>query len=62
LDANITTFLVGVVLYHVGNGPVQGFAVTLMLGIVATLIASLMFLRSLFAFVIKNSRKETISI
>jgi preprotein translocase subunit SecD len=52
LDANITTFIVGVVLYHFGTGPIQGFAVTMMLGIVATLIAGLFFLRSLFSFAI----------
>ncbi len=37
LDANITTFIVGVVLYHFGTGPIQGFAVTMMLGVIATL-------------------------
>jgi len=51
LDANITTFIVGVVLYHFGTGPIQGFAVTMMLGIVATLIAGLFFLRALFSFI-----------
>jgi len=52
LDANITTFVVGVVLYWVGTGPIQGFAITLMLGIAATLITGLFFLRALFNFVI----------
>jgi len=54
LDANITTFIVAVMLYNFGTGPIQGFAVTLMFGIVATLIAGLFFLRSLFNFVIDN--------
>jgi len=62
LDANITTFLVGVVLYHVGSGPLQGFAVTLMIGIIATLIASLMFLRSVFALWARNSALQRLSI
>lgn len=52
LDANITTFIVGVVLYYFGTGPVQGFAVTMMLGIISTLITGLFFLRSLFNFVL----------
>ncbi len=52
LDANITTFIVGVVLYYFGTGPVQGFAVTMMLGIVSTLITGLFFLRALFNFVV----------
>ncbi|MDR3550222.1 MAG: protein translocase subunit SecD [Candidatus Babeliales bacterium] len=52
LDANITTFIVGVVLYKFGTGPIQGFAVTMMLGIISTLITGLFFLKSLFNFVI----------
>jgi len=52
LDANITTFIVGVVLYYFGTGPIQGFAVTMMLGIISTLITGLFFLKSLFNFVI----------
>jgi preprotein translocase subunit SecD len=54
LDANVTTFIVGIVLYQFGTGPIQGFAVTMMMGIIATLIASLFFLRSLFSFVLDN--------
>ncbi|MBN1337409.1 MAG: protein translocase subunit SecD [Deltaproteobacteria bacterium] len=37
LDANITTFIAGVVLYSYGTGPIRGFAVTLMVGILSTL-------------------------
>ncbi len=62
LDANITTFIVGIVLYQFGTGPIQGFAVTLMLGIIATLIATLLFLRSLFNFVLCNFNVQNISI
>lgn len=47
LDANITTLIVGIVLYKFGTGPIQGFAVTMILGIIATLITGLFFLRSL---------------
>lgn len=38
LDGHITTFIAGVVLYTYGSGPIKGFAVTLMIGIVTTLI------------------------
>jgi len=48
LDANITTFIVGAVLYWFGSGPIKGFAVTLMIGIITTLITGLFFLRSNF--------------
>ena len=62
LDANITTFIVALVLYHFGTGPIQGFAVTLMLGILATLIATLFFLRSLFKFMLTNFNIQNLKI
>ena len=62
LDANITTFIVGIVLFSFGTGPIKGFAVTTMLGIIATLIAGLLFLRSLFRFVFNNLGFEKIKI
>ncbi len=48
LDSNITTFLVGMVLYNVGVGPVRGFAVTLMVGIVTTVFTQFFVTRLLF--------------
>jgi len=62
LDGNITTFLIVAVLYKFGTGPVQGFAVTIMVGILATLITSLFFLRSLFMLVLNNIRIKKLSI
>jgi preprotein translocase subunit SecD len=44
-DANITTFLVAVILYAVGTGPVQGFAVTLMVGIVTSMFTAILLTR-----------------
>lgn len=61
LDSNITTFITGVVLYYFGTGPVKGFAITLMLGIIATLIAGLRFLKSLFSFILSNFNVQKIS-
>lgn len=62
IDGNMTTFIVGVVLYLFGTGPIQGFAVTMMLGIVATLITGLFFLRSIFTFILNNLNVQKISI
>lgn len=45
MDANITTFLTGVVLYAFGVGPIRGFAVALMIGIVTSLISALIITR-----------------
>ncbi|KUG25918.1 protein-export membrane protein secd [hydrocarbon metagenome] len=44
-DSNITTFFTGVILYQFGSGPVQGFALTLMIGIVCSLFAALVVTR-----------------
>lgn len=62
LDSNITTFIVGVVLYQFGTGAIKGFAVTTMLGIVATLIAGLLLLRSMFSFVLNTFNIKKLSI
>jgi preprotein translocase subunit SecD len=48
LDANITTFIVAFVLYKLGTGPIQGFAITMMIGIVSTLITGIILLKLLF--------------
>lgn len=50
LDANITHFLVSVVLYKLGAGPFKGFAVAMIIGIVSTLVTGLLLLRSIFTF------------
>lgn len=48
LDSNITTFLTGLILYQFGTGPVQGFALTLMIGIAATMFSALLITRVIF--------------
>jgi len=40
-DANLTTFITGFVLFKVGSGPIQGFAITLMAGLVANFLTAL---------------------
>lgn len=61
LDSNITTFIAGVVLFWWGGPAVRGFAVTLMLGIISTIISGVFFLRSMFDFILDNSSVEKIS-
>lgn len=48
LDSNITTFFTGIILYQFGSGPVQGFALTLMIGIACSLFAALVVTRVIF--------------
>ncbi|HRE21446.1 MAG TPA: protein translocase subunit SecD [Rhabdaerophilum sp.] len=49
LDANITTFLAGAILFLVGTGPVKGFAVTLCIGIVTTIFTAFTLTRVIVA-------------
>lgn len=48
-DANATTFITALVLFKVGKGPIQGFAITLMAGLVANFVTALYFSRLLLS-------------
>lgn len=62
LDSNITTFIVATVLYYFGTGPIQGFAVTMMIGIITTLVTGLFFLKSVFKFYLRFFDVQKLSI
>ena len=59
-DANITTFFVGVILYSFGLGPIQGFAVTLMAGILSSMFTAIIFTRILMDYMVVE-KKLTVS-
>lgn len=46
-DANITTFIAAVVLFYFGEGPIKGFAVTLMIGIVISMVTAVVVTKSM---------------
>lgn len=48
LDANITTLLAGIVLIQLGEGPIKGFAITLCMGIISSLLSGLFMSRVMF--------------
>jgi preprotein translocase subunit SecD len=48
VDSNVTTVLTGLFLFQFGTGPVKGFAVTLILGIVASMVTAVFVTRTLF--------------
>jgi SecD/SecF fusion protein len=56
-DSNITTFFSGVVLYQFGSGPVQGFALTLMMGVAANLFTAIIISRVIFEYMIDRGAK-----
>jgi SecD/SecF fusion protein len=54
LDSNISTFLTGLILYVFGSGPIQGFAITLMIGIATSLFCSLLISRLIFEYMLEK--------
>ncbi|WP_461452990.1 protein translocase subunit SecDF [Mucilaginibacter sp.] len=54
LDSNISTFLTGLILFVFGSGPIQGFATTLMIGIVTSLFCSLLISRLIFEWMLSK--------
>ncbi len=58
LDANVTTFFTGLILYSFGVGPIKGFAVTLMAGIIASLFSALVITRIMFDYLVGEKRQE----
>ncbi len=62
LDANITTFITAAVLYSYGSGPIKGFAVTLMIGILTSVVTALVFTRLMFDYMSQNGERQGLSI
>ena len=62
LDANITTLLVAIILYSIGTGPVKGFAITLMIGILTSMFTAIMGTRSLINLAVGGRAVKRLSI
>lgn len=61
LDSQITTFLVGLVLFFFGSGPILGFATTLMIGIITSLFTSIFISRLIFEYMLSKDWKISVS-
>ncbi len=61
-DANITTFIVAIVLYGLGTGAIKGFAVTLSIGILTSMFTAIMGTRAIVNLVYGGKRIERLSI
>jgi SecD/SecF fusion protein len=59
IDGNVTTLLTGIVLYVFGTGPVQGFATTLIIGILSSLFSAIFISRLIFTWALNKNRKVT---
>ncbi len=62
LDANITTLMAVIVLYNFGSGPIRGFALTLMIGIVASIFTAVFVTRTIFEFLLERKIIKKLSI
>ncbi len=56
LDGNTTTLLTGIILYIFGHGPIQGFATTLVIGIITTLVTAIFITRLFFEFLLERGK------
>lgn len=61
IDANVTTFLIGVIMYALGQGPIKGFATTLMIGIASSFFSAVFITRVVITWLTKNGDKSKIS-
>ena len=62
IDANLTTFLVAAVLFTIGTGPVKGFSVTLMIGIMTSMFTAIVGTRALVNLVYGGRAVQQLSI
>jgi preprotein translocase subunit SecD len=63
IDSNVSTILTAAVLYQYGTGPVKGFAVTLIAGIVASMVTSMFVVRTFYLLWLNRTRgAQTLSI
>lgn len=62
LDANLTTFFTALVLYQFGTGPIKGFAVTLGIGILASMFTAIVVTREIYGLTVGNRDVQKLSI
>ena len=61
IDGNVTTLITGIVLFVFGTGPVQGFATTLIIGILTSLFTAILITRLIFTGMLKREKHVTFS-
>ncbi|NLO42541.1 MAG: protein translocase subunit SecDF [Bacteroidales bacterium] len=61
IDGNLTTILTGIILFIFGSGPVQGFAVTLIIGIISSMFTAIFVSRLIFTWLLDHNKAITYS-
>jgi len=62
IDTNVTTFISGLILFQFGTGPIKGFAVTLCVGILTTVVTAVYMTRIYYDYRAVNGKLQKISI
>jgi preprotein translocase subunit SecD len=62
IDANLTTLIAALVLFNFGTGPIQGFAITLSIGIATSMVTAIFVSRILINFIYGKRRLESLAI
>ena len=62
LDAHVTTIISALFLFQFGTGPIKGFAITLIVGLVANMFTAVLFTRMIFDFMLSRGKVERLSI
>jgi SecD/SecF fusion protein len=62
LDSNLSTLILGIILYAFGTGPVQGFATTLIIGILSSMFCAIFITRLIFDWMLKKEQNIAFSV
>ncbi len=62
VDSNLTTIIAALILYQFGTGPIRGFAITLTLGIIASMFTSIFVCRTIFELWIAKTNGRTMNV
>jgi SecD/SecF fusion protein len=57
IDSNVTTLILGIILYVFGSGPIQGFATTLIIGILTSLFCAIFISRIIFEWMLERNKE-----
>ena len=61
IDANVTTLLTGIILFWLGQGPIKGFAITLIIGIICSFFSAVFITRVIVTWMTKRGNESNIS-
>lgn len=61
IDSNLTTIIAGLILLHFDSGPIKGFAITIIIGIVSSMFTALFMTKYFFASWMRNPKHKTLS-